>query len=394
MDHSSSSSIREGNDGGEQRQRVRVHEYPTEPPYKAYIGNLAYCIRTERELSEALSTLVAEQLQVQMKFMHGHVVVERYNNNRPRGYGYIEVGTLEELQKLMELNKSDHAIIGGRLIQLDTALPRKNEGIGGGSDKDHRRRTTNYSNIDGTKFRGGRHAGHENKNTETPITTPTDPPQQRPVLKLKPRSKPIDSGITKDGSTDTNTNIGNSSSSSIGGGSGSYSNIFGSARARDEPTWQEQQQQKSEKQRPTTTETKIQNNSNSSIQSPPPQQPQPVGDLKSSSNSNSSSTVIRSRGRGSHSTFRESGGRGEKGSTSASGRSSGSGEHIRSKGKVPDVTATEKMKKVPSKFTTVDAVMTTKTTTTTKSIEPETKVVPAKPTNIFAALALDDSDSD
>ena len=46
-----------------------------------------------------------------------------HHNNKPRhrGFGYVQVETLEQLQGLMQLNEKEGVLVAGRRIQLDTA---------------------------------------------------------------------------------------------------------------------------------------------------------------------------------------------------------------------------------------------------------------------------------
>jgi RNA recognition motif. (a.k.a. RRM, RBD, or RNP domain) len=217
----------------------RVYEYPTAPPFSAYVGNLAYDV-TKDMLAEALAALALKILHYEIKIVSSKIVMDKIDRNKSRGYGYVEVETLQELQKLMELNQYDHAVIFGRRINLNVSS-------GGGSSNvrhhSHRNSTSSqrssgsFVDVDGSKFRQGRYAkrdsGTSNNKTPDGGGEAAAIPQERPILILKPRSK------TTDGSGNAMMDGGSERSSKLGG---SNSNIFGEAKPRDEIGWQERRQ--------------------------------------------------------------------------------------------------------------------------------------------------------
>jgi len=196
------------------QQRERVYEYPSEPPFTAYVGNLAYSISDPDDLAAEVAALASEQLHASIKVVHARIMKDRNNNDRPRGFGYVEVETVDMLKQLMELNTIDSAQIAGRRVQFDTAN-QNNNGSRRGSHRGSNNRRGSENSVDGSKFRGGRFSNRGEQQQQAP----RDPAAQRPSLKLKPRSKP---------KLDEEDDLG-----------GSQGNIFGGAKARDETSWKE-----------------------------------------------------------------------------------------------------------------------------------------------------------
>ncbi|KAG7350664.1 hypothetical protein IV203_010024 [Nitzschia inconspicua] len=232
----------------------RVYDFPAQPPFTAFIGNLSYQIKDEAMLMEAVSTLVKERLSEPVNFMGGRVAYHRTDpNGKHRGFGYAEVETLDQLKLLMTLNQDADAMIAGRKVQLDTANhqnqnnynnnnrrgPQANRGSfqrGGGDNRGPPEDggSADIGTIDGSRFRGGkfnnlnrsdnkrrgsnRNSFQNNDNRDNELQDAAGPPAQRPSLKLAPRTKPVEA---------------TESSASSG------SNIFGGARARDEQAWQQ-----------------------------------------------------------------------------------------------------------------------------------------------------------
>lgn len=103
---------------------------------KLYVGNLAYQV-TEEELSSFFS----QAGQVESVSM----IIDR-NTGRPRGFGFVEMATVEDAAKAIEqLNGQE---VSGRKIMVSEARPlsdRKSGGNGGfqkrdfGGNRDFRR---------------------------------------------------------------------------------------------------------------------------------------------------------------------------------------------------------------------------------------------------------------
>jgi cold-inducible RNA-binding protein len=96
---------------------------------KLYVGNLSYDTR-----DDDLQELFSEYGQV----VSAKVVMDR-DTGRPRGFGFVEMGTAEEAQKaIQELDGKDFM---GRAIKVNVAQPREDRprggrGGGGGGGRD------------------------------------------------------------------------------------------------------------------------------------------------------------------------------------------------------------------------------------------------------------------
>lgn len=87
---------------------------------KLYVGNLSF-ETTETTLQDAFAA-------------HGtvtdSVIMMDRMSNRPRGFGFITMGTAEEAQKAIDaLNGTD---LDGRTLTVNLAKPREDRGGGGG----------------------------------------------------------------------------------------------------------------------------------------------------------------------------------------------------------------------------------------------------------------------
>ena len=397
------------------------YEYPTEPPYTAFVGNLSYSITDGPMLIDAMTQLVSEQLKVQLNFKSGRLLSDvSSNHTRHRGFGYIECDTVEDLQKLMELNLCSQPLIAGRRINVDTVTS-KQRGGGGRSD---RRRPSNTSNassnynsnnnrrnssrsvtsthsdaaVEGPKFRGGRHHNNNSysssstaKQSEPHWSSSNDAPlsassSQRPVLTLKPRSKPIEGERTSE-------TIGNDSASSAL--SGSISSIFGAAKPRDEQNWLSHKQANMPKSETDAAHTDNTNHDNgasaSTALSSSHHQQQPGRDLRSSGRGSGAGRTGSRGGRGGVDGNTRGSGRAYSGRASSNNATGEQGKQNKTQGSDGAPAAKTVGKKDRKKSTVTAAPV--PAAPPSKPIEPEKKA-PAKPTNLFSALALDDSDSD
>jgi RNA recognition motif-containing protein len=83
---------------GSEVAEERVYEFPTQPPFTAFIGNLSYQIKDPDMLVEAVSSLAQERLQEPVNVVGGRVAYHRSDpHGKHRGFGYVEVETLEQV---------------------------------------------------------------------------------------------------------------------------------------------------------------------------------------------------------------------------------------------------------------------------------------------------------
>uniref|UniRef100_A0A7S1Y4F9 RRM domain-containing protein n=1 Tax=Grammatophora oceanica TaxID=210454 RepID=A0A7S1Y4F9_9STRA len=227
----------EGEQGPPTRVKRKEHVLPENPPFTAYVGNLSFKIKSGDELGQKVADLVQRRFQgPPIVVTSSRVAFDRDGSSR--GFGYVEVETLDMLKAILELDDGQ-SMIAGRPINLDAASPpqnnRGNRGNRRGSSGSFQSASASGSGpIDGSQFRGGRFNNNTNdnngqqrkpsfkrQNSEPPGTT-TTVPLQRPSLKLKPRSQSV--GLSDDS------------------GSGTKSSIFGGAKARDHKEWSNRRQ--------------------------------------------------------------------------------------------------------------------------------------------------------
>jgi RNA recognition motif-containing protein len=87
---------------------------------KLYVGGLAYSVTDDQ-----LHQLFASHGTVES----AKVITDKYTD-RSRGFGFVEMGTVEEAEKAIQaLNGSQHE---GRKLTVNISKPREDRGGGGG----------------------------------------------------------------------------------------------------------------------------------------------------------------------------------------------------------------------------------------------------------------------
>ena len=84
---------------------------PTQPPYTAHIGNMSFDA-TQGDVSDFFKDCEVTNVRI----------VEDKLDHRPKGFGYVEFGSLEGLKKALTYNGNQ---LGGRGIRISVADPRK-----------------------------------------------------------------------------------------------------------------------------------------------------------------------------------------------------------------------------------------------------------------------------
>jgi len=88
----------QGPNEGEQEQKVRTYDFPDRPPYTAFVGNLSYDIHEASQLQQALADVVFDRLGERVNVLGGRISYDRDGkSNQHRGFGYVELETLEEV---------------------------------------------------------------------------------------------------------------------------------------------------------------------------------------------------------------------------------------------------------------------------------------------------------
>ncbi|KAJ7039493.1 hypothetical protein C8F04DRAFT_1085469 [Mycena alexandri] len=94
---------------------------PTQPPYTAFIGNLAFDL-TEQELEEFFGSSKTKTIKI---------IKDR--EEKPKGFGYIEFEDLDSLKEALAKSGSNFS---GRTIRVSVAEPPKERGAFGGFEDD------------------------------------------------------------------------------------------------------------------------------------------------------------------------------------------------------------------------------------------------------------------
>ena len=106
---------------------------PTQPPYTAHIGNLAFEL-TEREIEDYFEGCKVGSVRI----MKDRI------DNRPKGFGYVEFADLESLKKALTLADGQ---LAGRTIRISVAEPRTLPSLIGTADSNSQARITVHRRI-------------------------------------------------------------------------------------------------------------------------------------------------------------------------------------------------------------------------------------------------------
>ncbi|CAH1956580.1 unnamed protein product [Acanthoscelides obtectus] len=111
----------QGDYGGGRRGGGRK-PLPSEPPFKAYVGNLP-----SRTVQGDVSNIIFSTLNVK----NVRLVMDK-DTDKFKGFGYVEFETLEDLEKALEMN--GEVIVDGNTIKVDVAEEKRSD-RGGGFDR-------------------------------------------------------------------------------------------------------------------------------------------------------------------------------------------------------------------------------------------------------------------
>jgi hypothetical protein len=82
----------------------RVYDFPTQPPYTAFVGNLSYSIKDSTMLADTVANLAKERLSEPVNVLGGRVAFNRTDpQGKHRGFGYVEVETLDQVSTAVSL---------------------------------------------------------------------------------------------------------------------------------------------------------------------------------------------------------------------------------------------------------------------------------------------------
>jgi RNA recognition motif-containing protein len=94
----------------------KVYDFPTRPPFTAFVGNLAYSVKEPEQLQDALMEAADGRLgEGKINVISGRVATDR--NGRHRGFGYVEVETLDQVSTCEFLSgKNDRNIFRNPML--------------------------------------------------------------------------------------------------------------------------------------------------------------------------------------------------------------------------------------------------------------------------------------
>ena len=96
---------------GDSRTPRPVVPLPSQPPYTAHVGNLAFDL-TEGEIENYFEGCKVISVRIMKDRM----------DNRPKGFGYVEFADLDSLKKALTLADGQ---LAGRSVRISVAEPRK-----------------------------------------------------------------------------------------------------------------------------------------------------------------------------------------------------------------------------------------------------------------------------
>ena len=76
---------------------ARTYDFPSRPPFTAFVGNLSYDIQEASQLQQALADVVFDRLGERVNVLGGRISYDRNGGKRHRGFGYVELETLDEV---------------------------------------------------------------------------------------------------------------------------------------------------------------------------------------------------------------------------------------------------------------------------------------------------------
>jgi hypothetical protein len=89
----------EGGGGGGTFNEEKNYEYPDHPPYTAFVGNLSFRIKDEQQLQQAIVDAAFQRLNEKIDVIGGRISYDRVDPNKHRGFGYVEVETLDQVRE-------------------------------------------------------------------------------------------------------------------------------------------------------------------------------------------------------------------------------------------------------------------------------------------------------
>jgi hypothetical protein len=103
---------------------AKTYDFPRGPPFTAFVGNLAFTVKEPDQLQAAIADAVADRFGEKINTIGGKIATDRRDGDKHRGFGYVEVETLEHVRTvlLLLLLGSFVGLECMWLIRLDSSL--------------------------------------------------------------------------------------------------------------------------------------------------------------------------------------------------------------------------------------------------------------------------------
>ncbi len=102
-----SSFQKQDDDHQQQKQqpslRKESYDLPTEAPFTAFVGNLAFSVKEPDQLAQSIIDLVHDRLQQEINVVNARVMIDKHDGKH-RGFGYVEVETLDQVSLSQNVN--------------------------------------------------------------------------------------------------------------------------------------------------------------------------------------------------------------------------------------------------------------------------------------------------
>jgi hypothetical protein len=82
---------------------AKAYDLPTGPPFTAFVGNLAFTVKEPDQLQAAIADAVKDRFGEQINMIGGRIATDRRDGDKHRGFGYVEVESLEQVRTVLLL---------------------------------------------------------------------------------------------------------------------------------------------------------------------------------------------------------------------------------------------------------------------------------------------------
>jgi hypothetical protein len=81
----------------------KTYDYPSQPPFTAFVGGLSFSIKNNADFVAAMDDECRRRLSSsdgggEIKFLGGRIAFSREDPTKHRGFGYLEVETLDQVR--------------------------------------------------------------------------------------------------------------------------------------------------------------------------------------------------------------------------------------------------------------------------------------------------------